>query len=1189
MADPCGAADTVCMTYNIELNSTPIVTLGNDTSIFICSGASICLDYNVTDANDNVVDEVLHQGTGTLDTVLNQLCFTPTTSGNYEFVVMVADDCGATDTDTIAVSVSIGTAVTVECAADTSVFFCGPTTFCRPVTVSNAGATVTVLPVGSYSGGQVCFDVDTAGHYELTVIAESACGGDTCGFAVDVTLNLPPVAVNPEPIDTSLCDPTDIHCPFHADDPEGEALVWSRLSGNGTVGSDGLWSFTPTGSGTYQVCAVVTDPCGAADTVCHTVDVTLNSPPTVAFNAKQSLFKCTGEETCITYTATDPDNDIISEVMIEGSGVLDTVANSICFEADTTGTYRFIIEVTDACGAFDRDTAVYEIEINQPPVVNLGQDRSLFLCEIEAVCWPATVTDPDNNIESIQILQGPGTYESGQFCFTPDTAGTYTFIMRVVDECGAEDLDTALVEISLNSPPTCQLPADTALFQCSPTQVSLPVSATDVDQNFDHCELLAGPGSISGGAWTYTPSTTEAFWVKVMCLDECGESCIDSFHVSFRINSAPAVDAGDDAVYFLCNSDSVICWPASAIDIDNNIETVELISSFGYYSAGQICFDVPSGARNYQFILKATDECGAVGLDTCIVTIEYNQAPTMNLPPDFVAYLDYAGEACFSVGVNDANGNLAGVEINPIGIYNPSQDQVCFDADSSGVYNFELIAYDDCGAERVDSISIEVVLDECTHVQIQKTEDAIQGQVDSVSVYLNGTGKDLGGFDLLIAYDASALGVNAVKPGELFENCGWEYFNYRTGADGNCGSGCPSGLLRIVGIAETNNGANHPGCFFNGMLGSLADIFFLVSNDRTLECQYAPVRFFWLDCGDNSFSSRFGDTLWISRRVYDLEHNPIQDWTYGFPGYYGAHDSCMAGGGDGKPAALRCIDFTNGGIDIICADSIDGRGDINLNEVAYEIADAVLFSNYFVQGLDVFTVNIDGQIAATDVNADGLTLTVADLVYLIRVVIGDAPAVSKLRPGELVEAEFDLRGGLLSIANTDYRIGAVSLIVEGEVVPELAENASHMSMRYSYDGNNTRVLVYSMNRDGFLETGDLLDFGGSAVISEIQVGAFDGFVMQPKTNALPTDYHLSQNYPNPFNPSTTFEFALREATDWNLEVFNILGQKVTSWSGHNEAGWVRVTWNADHQASGVYFYKLEAGDFTATKKMVLLK
>ena len=192
-----------------------------------------------------------------------------------------------------------------------------------------------VLPVGSYSGGQVCFDVDTAGHYELTVIAESACGSDTCDFAVDVTLNQPPIAVIPESIDTSLCNPVNITHQFQADDPDGQTLVWSRLSGNGTVGSNGLWSFTPTSSGTYQVCAAVADPCGAADTVCMTYNIELNSAPIVTLGNDTSIFICSGASICLDYNVTDANDNVVDEVLHQGTGTLDTVLNQLCFTPTT--------------------------------------------------------------------------------------------------------------------------------------------------------------------------------------------------------------------------------------------------------------------------------------------------------------------------------------------------------------------------------------------------------------------------------------------------------------------------------------------------------------------------------------------------------------------------------------------------------------------------------------------------------------------------------------------------------------------------------------------------------------------------------------------------------------------------------------------------------------------------------------
>ncbi len=90
-------------------------------------------------------------------------------------------------------------------------------------------------------------------------------------------------------------------------------------------------------------------------------------------------------------------------------------------------------------------------------------------------------------------------------------------------------------------------------------------------------------------------------------------------------------------------------------------------------------------------------------------------------------------------------------------------------------------------------------------------------------------------------------------------------------------------------------------------------------------------------------------------------------------------------------------------------------------------------------------------------------------------------------------------------------------------------------------------------------------------------------------NTLPEHYELKQNYPNPFNPVTLIEFALPEAGKWDLVVFNILGQVVKTWSEESHAGYIKIEWDASEYASGVYFYRLRAGEFSDTRKMVLLK
>jgi len=89
---------------------------------------------------------------------------------------------------------------------------------------------------------------------------------------------------------------------------------------------------------------------------------------------------------------------------------------------------------------------------------------------------------------------------------------------------------------------------------------------------------------------------------------------------------------------------------------------------------------------------------------------------------------------------------------------------------------------------------------------------------------------------------------------------------------------------------------------------------------------------------------------------------------------------------------------------------------------------------------------------------------------------------------------------------------------------------------------------------------------------------------------IPLTFILNQNYPNPFNPETEIMFSLPEDSKVILTVYNILGQVMaTLVNDQMEAGNHSIRWNGSHLASGVYFYQIQAGTFTATKRMVLMK
>jgi flagellar hook assembly protein FlgD len=82
---------------------------------------------------------------------------------------------------------------------------------------------------------------------------------------------------------------------------------------------------------------------------------------------------------------------------------------------------------------------------------------------------------------------------------------------------------------------------------------------------------------------------------------------------------------------------------------------------------------------------------------------------------------------------------------------------------------------------------------------------------------------------------------------------------------------------------------------------------------------------------------------------------------------------------------------------------------------------------------------------------------------------------------------------------------------------------------------------------------------------------------------------MSQNYPNPFNPSTTVQFAIPRASHVTLKVFDALGEEVaTLITQQLGTGYFTVKWQAN-VPSGIYFYRLQAGEFVETKKMILLR
>jgi hypothetical protein len=469
---------------------------------------------------------------------------------------------------------------------------------------------------------------------------------------------------------------------------------------------------------------------------------------------------------------------------------------------------------------------------------------------------------------------------------------------------------------------------------------------------------------------------------------------------------------------------------------------------------------------------------------------------------------------------------------------------------------------------------------------------AISGQNVTLPIRIDGLGVEIGGFDLLVCYDQTGLRLSGVSKGAAITE--WEYFTYRYGANGNCGGSCPSGLVHMVAIADLDNGPSiHPSNPAFSPIGSLADLSFVVTADRNFIGQCIALNFCSYDCTDNMISSRTGDTAYVEIDGIDPQclSNPK-------PGF--------------RPVPGVC--FSGGSVCIIPPP--DDRGDINLDGVANSVADAVLFSRYFIYGIDEFSSD-DGlrqvQILATDVNDDGIVLTVADLVYLVRIITGDAQPFPpggnpKLTPYQAeASAVVNVSANRVSVTtNSAADLGGAvfTFRYSGLIVgtPVLSDAASQMVMTSRTDRGELRVLIApamgakgARINAGINEIVSIPTTGeGTIELVKVEIADAQGALLSTSINKnVPSQYSLLQNYPNPFNAGTVIQFRLKDQADWKLSVYNITGQTVRSFSS-NGAGQIQVAWDGNDNAgrslaSGVYFYRLETRSFTATKKMTLMK
>jgi hypothetical protein len=180
-----------------------------------------------------------------------------------------------------------------------------------------------------------------------------------------------------------------------------------------------------------------------------------------------------------------------------------------------------------------------------------------------------------------------------------------------------------------------------------------------------------------------------------------------------------------------------------------------------------------------------------------------------------------------------------------------------------------------------------------------------------------------------------------------------------------------------------------------------------------------------------------------------------------------------------------------------------------------------------------------------------------------------------------------------SVAATNVYSGSDSVTVDGYgTLKILGREFECLRVKMNHYTFSDKEFVY-LTREGLLldimMASSQLDTG---FVQPTGVVLFvpSSLVTVDKEVLVPSDYALEQNYPNPFNPTTTISFSLPSKTFVTLKIFDALGREVSVVLGEElSPGTYSRQWNSANAPSGVYFYRLQAGQYTETKKMLLLR
>jgi hypothetical protein len=412
-------------------------------------------------------------------------------------------------------------------------------------------------------------------------------------------------------------------------------------------------------------------------------------------------------------------------------------------------------------------------------------------------------------------------------------------------------------------------------------------------------------------------------------------------------------------------------------------------------------------------------------------------------------------------------------------------------------------------------------------IEISDLSSIARGSDISVPVIKTAGTEEMHSFEFSFGHDNSGMKFLGATPGPIFGGSGafqWEHFEARIDSItypvyDSLYPPRTGYFIRVSGISDLNNGSQHPIELHIPDGTVLFYLNFHVTYNISYTCNAVPVRFFWVDCEDNFMKyGSAGDTgIAVSKDIFDWNDYIATDPYNYLPSYQGMPNSCLDSAIFGGQLPVRFIDYHHGFMNITCDSANPLRGDVNLNGLPYELADAVNFANYFIQGNTAFNVSLDSQINATDINGDLLPAKIEDYVYLSGIISGEMSPNQTITDNSYGLLKFDEMGSILKVSgNFGLPVGGLQLCYYAtnsspyDVI--LLSHASQMDLNYSRIGDTLRILVHNdMTLGGIRDSipsgfGELFEISYSGNRPRLVSARASGFYGQKITLSWPGPY-----------------------------------------------------------------------------------